>query len=463
MLAVVCAIACALVPSGAFADLAPGRVIPLPAGRWSWSAGYGVAGPMWASGHHTGQDFSAAAGTPILAAADGVVVFTGDGGPYGNLTQIQHDPSTQTWYAHQSQILVSVGTHVSAGQVIGAVGATGNTTGPHLHFEVRINGSHTDPRAWLEGAPSVSVDTSGFDPALASQLRGELADAEATQQRAAQRVEEINAELAVLKKQNKKIYRAAETARLLLIRQIRNVYTMGIDPQWLINIEAFDAGDWRTFADQNVIAQYTSNARSNEFDDALAAVQKAKKHEETISSLASQAQQVLTEATSKMTSLQAKLAQAGGLALAGSQFDGVLPPGGTAAAQRAVKFALSQVGHDYNSNGGTGPTYGCNGFSWRAWHEAGSQWPLATANEQATNRRWVHEVPTGQEQVGDLIFWRMNNGTDQPGRIDHVGIVVNPGQGLFVHASSPRTGVEINNYKSSSYYRSVAMFGRVVR
>src|SRR5690606_12735577 len=107
-------------PAGAVPEPAPqavtktGRVMPLPAGSWSWSANYGVAGPMWASGHHTGQDFSASAGTPVLAAADGVVVFAGTAGPYGNLTQIQHPDGVQTWYAHQSVITTHVGAAVKA-------------------------------------------------------------------------------------------------------------------------------------------------------------------------------------------------------------------------------------------------------------------------------------------------------------------------------------------------------------
>ena len=132
-------------------------MIPLPAGKWAWSAGFGVAGPLWSSGHHTGQDFSATAGTPVLAAAAGIVIFTGNGGPYGNLTQIQHPDGVQTWYAHQTEFRTKVGDKVRPGQVIGSVGATGNTTGPHLHFEVRVGGAMADPRTWLGGAPAVAA------------------------------------------------------------------------------------------------------------------------------------------------------------------------------------------------------------------------------------------------------------------------------------------------------------------
>jgi cell wall-associated NlpC family hydrolase len=332
-----------------------------------------------------------------------------------------------------------------------------------LHFEVRLNGALLDPKSWLAGAPDIAVDAAVvFDPALASQLRGELAEAEAAQQIAQDRANEIAKELTKLRKRNNVIRRSAERAHRVVLNQIRDVYKLGVDPQWLVNIEAFDAGDWRSFADRRVVSEYTSNAKSNALDEALATLTHAKAHEDRIAALQREANDTLAAATKKMTDLQAKVG-AGQLALAGTQFDGVVPPGGTPRAQAAAKFALSQVGAAYDSAGGTGPTYGCNGFVWRAWHEAGSAWPVQMANDQALNRQWVSPVAAGQEQTGDLVFWRMNNGTDEAGRIDHVGIVVNSAQGLFVHASSPRTGVEVNNYKSSSYYQDVAMFGRVVR
>ncbi len=78
-------------------------------------------------------------GTPIKAAASGRVIFAkvGWNGAYGNLTIIQHDNGTQTYYAHQSKLAVSAGDYVNQGEVIGYVGSTGRSTGPHLHFEVR--------------------------------------------------------------------------------------------------------------------------------------------------------------------------------------------------------------------------------------------------------------------------------------------------------------------------------------
>jgi murein DD-endopeptidase MepM/ murein hydrolase activator NlpD len=98
---------------------------------------------------HTGVDFGATAGTPIHAAADGVVVTAAMMGGYGNCTIIDHGQALATLYAHQSQLLVNAGDHVVKGQIIGLVGSTGMSTGPHLHFEVRVNGTPVDPIAFL--------------------------------------------------------------------------------------------------------------------------------------------------------------------------------------------------------------------------------------------------------------------------------------------------------------------------
>ena len=98
---------------------------------------------------HAGIDIPASVGTPIRAADSGKVILAGSQGGYGNYTCIQHSGSMSTCYAHQSSIGVSVGQSVSQGQVIGATGNTGNSTGPHLHFEVRINGSPVDPVGYL--------------------------------------------------------------------------------------------------------------------------------------------------------------------------------------------------------------------------------------------------------------------------------------------------------------------------
>ena len=98
---------------------------------------------------HEGIDIGAATGTPISASAAGTVIVAGWNGGYGNLVVIDHGGGVSTAYGHQSAIHVSVGQSVGQGTVIGAVGSTGNSTGPHLHFEVRINGSATDPLPYL--------------------------------------------------------------------------------------------------------------------------------------------------------------------------------------------------------------------------------------------------------------------------------------------------------------------------
>jgi murein DD-endopeptidase MepM/ murein hydrolase activator NlpD len=123
-------------------------VPPVPDG-YTITARFGDCGERW-SDCHTGTDFAIPSGTPVHAAASGVVAFVGWGGAYGNLIQINHGDGTETWYAHLSAATVQLGTRVEAGTVIGTVGSTGNTTGPHLHFEVRVADRHVDSWRWLQ-------------------------------------------------------------------------------------------------------------------------------------------------------------------------------------------------------------------------------------------------------------------------------------------------------------------------
>jgi murein DD-endopeptidase MepM/ murein hydrolase activator NlpD len=126
---------------------ASGWVSPV-AGGYQLTAGFGDGGSHWSSGHHTGQDFAVPIGTPVHAVGDGTVISAGLAGPYGNRIQVRHGDGTVTTYNHLSRIVVAGGP-VSAGQVIGLSGNTGNTTGPHLHFEVLIGGAFTNPLTWL--------------------------------------------------------------------------------------------------------------------------------------------------------------------------------------------------------------------------------------------------------------------------------------------------------------------------
>jgi murein DD-endopeptidase MepM/ murein hydrolase activator NlpD len=120
-------------------------------GRLIWPANGSISsgfGSRWGR-LHAGIDVPLPVGTPLRAADSGRVAIAGWTGGYGNYTCIQHTGSMSTCYAHQSSIGVSVGSSVSQGQVIGRSGNTGNSTGPHLHFEVRIGGSPVDPMGYL--------------------------------------------------------------------------------------------------------------------------------------------------------------------------------------------------------------------------------------------------------------------------------------------------------------------------
>jgi murein DD-endopeptidase MepM/ murein hydrolase activator NlpD len=99
--------------------------------------------------NHTGLDIAAPGGTPIQAAKDGTVKFAGEQGGYGNLVIIDHGDGTETYYAHASALHVQPGQQVKAGDVVASVGTTGNSTGNHLHFEIRQDGQPVDPRPFL--------------------------------------------------------------------------------------------------------------------------------------------------------------------------------------------------------------------------------------------------------------------------------------------------------------------------
>lgn len=101
------------------------------------------------SGAHTGLDIATAKGTDIKVCSDGKVVFASNKGSYGNLVKVEHKNGVETWYAHCSKIYAKAGQEVKAGDIIAAVGSTGNSTGPHLHFEIRINGNPVNPQKYI--------------------------------------------------------------------------------------------------------------------------------------------------------------------------------------------------------------------------------------------------------------------------------------------------------------------------
>ncbi|MCW5804106.1 MAG: M23 family metallopeptidase [Deltaproteobacteria bacterium] len=116
------------------------------------TSGYGYRpDPVLKVNTHPGVDLAAAMGTPVAAASGGTVTHAGPAGTYGNLVMIKHDNGFETRYAHLSAVDVKAGQRVAAGELVGKVGSTGYSTGPHLHFEVRKDGKTLDPGPLLPG------------------------------------------------------------------------------------------------------------------------------------------------------------------------------------------------------------------------------------------------------------------------------------------------------------------------
>ena len=131
------------------------RVVPAADQRITSAFGYRRDPFNGGGAMHNGIDFKGAYGSPIFAAATGDVTFAGWKGGYGKTVEITHPNGIMTRYAHLSRIDVTVGQSILAGGTLGGLGSTGRSTGPHLHFEVRINGNAVNPRPFLETAPDV--------------------------------------------------------------------------------------------------------------------------------------------------------------------------------------------------------------------------------------------------------------------------------------------------------------------
>jgi hypothetical protein len=129
------------------ADINGIKVATLPV-TGTISSRYGVSSKIRVS-THTGLDIATTTGTPIKVVADGTITFAAYSGSYGYLVKVDHGNGVETWYGHTSKMLVKEGQAVKAGNTIALVGSTGNSTGPHLHFEVRINGEHVNPQKYL--------------------------------------------------------------------------------------------------------------------------------------------------------------------------------------------------------------------------------------------------------------------------------------------------------------------------
>jgi hypothetical protein len=132
---------------GTFRQPVLGRVVTSHGARRDYLS---PAGRIVAQSQHGGVDLAAALGTPIAAAAAGVVAFAGRWSIRGNVVVVDHGTGVHTVHAHASELLVSAGQEVASGQVLARVGSTGLSTGPHLHWELRINGVAVDPLEWTK-------------------------------------------------------------------------------------------------------------------------------------------------------------------------------------------------------------------------------------------------------------------------------------------------------------------------
>jgi murein DD-endopeptidase MepM/ murein hydrolase activator NlpD len=121
-------------------------------------------------------DYAAPTGTPAQTVGDGVVEFAGVQGGFGNMVIVRHGNNHTTVYAHLSRIQVRIGQTVQKGQVVGAVGSTGWSTGPHLHFEFRVNGVHVDPQKIIQQAQSSPISPAAMAKfnVLVGQTRSQL-------------------------------------------------------------------------------------------------------------------------------------------------------------------------------------------------------------------------------------------------------------------------------------------------
>jgi len=138
------------------------QVTPTSLAQTKISSGYGYRRDPFNGGGamHSGLDFKGPYGAPIYSAAAGEVTFAGWRGGYGKTIEVTHGNGMMTRYAHMSRFHSNLGQKVDAGDLIGAIGSTGRSTGPHLHFEVRINNQAVNPRPFLERAPNVLKENS---------------------------------------------------------------------------------------------------------------------------------------------------------------------------------------------------------------------------------------------------------------------------------------------------------------
>jgi murein DD-endopeptidase MepM/ murein hydrolase activator NlpD len=140
-----------LLQQGVLKDMLPNSS-PINAAFNSSSYGWRIDPFNGNKAFHEGLDFSATEGTPIYAAAGGIVTTAERTPDYGNIVKVDHGSGLETRYAHASKLMVKVGDRVEKGQIVALVGSTGRSTGAHLHYEIRLNGNALDPRKYLKAS-----------------------------------------------------------------------------------------------------------------------------------------------------------------------------------------------------------------------------------------------------------------------------------------------------------------------
>lgn len=154
-------------PSSVFLTVNPNPILPDAAERGIWAcAGFGY--DPWLKQDHAGMDFAAAEGDGIAAIADGIVTHAGKKGDFGQCVILDHGNGIQSIYAHCSELYVTEGETVEAGAILSAVGSTGYSTGPHLHFEIRRDGTPIDPTPYLNGEAEIVPDLTALPDEQAS-------------------------------------------------------------------------------------------------------------------------------------------------------------------------------------------------------------------------------------------------------------------------------------------------------
>ncbi len=416
-----------------------GWVAPMAA-QYHLTSGYGGRrNPTGRGGDfHTGQDLAGPPGAKVVAASAGTVTRVVDLGKrsFGKYIVIQHLGDTKTFYAHLSQQLVKVNQKVSAGQVIGVQGSTGRSTGPHLHFEVRVNGSTVNPVKWLssqglslDGSASTAVRTPAVTPNLSrEQLQNATLIINVGQQMGVPQRGLVIAVATAMQESSLKNINHGDRDSLGLFQQrpSQGWGTPGqiMDPKYAA--KRFYTGllkvrGWQTMS----LTKAAQSVQRSAFPNAYA------KHEKLAASIVS------------IRSGNTECAQ---------------PLAGNSAGEKAANAALKYLGTPYSWGGGGvgGPSKGiccspgghdarrtvgfdCSGLSQYAWWAATGIKIPRTARKQ---HKALVDVPRNQIQAGDLLFFKGSM---------HVGIA--DGKGGMIHAPRSNKNVEVvPNVLSNKYW-----------